>query len=349
MGVLPRSGAFAPLRWRRERTLLLGMPRKLRLEFPGAIYHIINRGNYCAWIFEGDRTKRAFETCLFEACVRSDWRLHAFVIMDNHFHLAVETPEGNLVAGMQWLQATFANRYNRFRKVHGHLFQGRYKSIVVEPGVWLGRVCHYIHLNPVRAGLAGLGKLADYRYSSLWFLSRPHLRPPFLNVETSLMAAGNLEDRASGWDAYFTFLAGEAGSAFAVPSTEFAGLSRGWAIGSDDFRRQLIRDYDLEATSRAWETSGAQEVREAKWEMALDCVLRSLGRSAADLQHGRKGADWKVAVAAHLKRTTQAGNRWIAQRLNMGSPVAVSQYVSQARSADHPAWSMLRKIEKLKT
>ncbi|MCW5550350.1 MAG: transposase [Opitutaceae bacterium] len=103
------------------------MARKLRLEFPGACYHIINRGNYRADIFRTEGAQAAFEGCVFEACVKSGWLLHAFVIMSNHYHLALETPAGNLVAGMQWLQATFANRFNKLRGERGHLFQGRYR------------------------------------------------------------------------------------------------------------------------------------------------------------------------------------------------------------------------------
>ena len=94
------------------------MPRKLRLEFPGAIYHVINRGNYRTWILEDAATRSAFESCLFEVCERSQWLLHAFVIMSNHFYLALETPWGNRVAGMQWLESTFANRFNRFLREH---------------------------------------------------------------------------------------------------------------------------------------------------------------------------------------------------------------------------------------
>ncbi len=110
------------------------MARKLRLEFPGACYHVINRGNYRANVFQSEKTKAAFVSCLFEACVKSHWLLHAFTVMRNHYHLALETPEGNLVAGMQWLQSTFANRFNRLRDERGHLFQGRYKALLVEEG-----------------------------------------------------------------------------------------------------------------------------------------------------------------------------------------------------------------------
>jgi len=92
----------------------------------------------------------AFEACLFEACAKSQWVLHAFVVISNHYHLAVETPAGNLVAGMQWLQATFANRFNRLRGERGHLFQGRYKALLVETGGPLGQVCHYLRLMAVQ-------------------------------------------------------------------------------------------------------------------------------------------------------------------------------------------------------
>jgi len=91
------------------------MARKLRLQFPGAIYHVINRGNYRAWVFKSPGAKQAFERCLFAACERCGWLLHAFVIMGNHYHLAVETLHGNLVAGMHWLQSAFAIRFNRYR------------------------------------------------------------------------------------------------------------------------------------------------------------------------------------------------------------------------------------------
>ena len=78
--------------------------------------------------------------------------LEGFCVLTNHYHLVIRTPEGNLVYGMQWLQSTFANRYHKFRKVHGKLFQGRYKSLIVEEADYLGSLLHYVHLNSVRAG-----------------------------------------------------------------------------------------------------------------------------------------------------------------------------------------------------
>ena len=99
------------------------MARKLRLEFPGACYHVINRGNYKRAIFGADGTAGSFEKALFEGCESYNWRLHAYVIMKNHFHLALESPEPNLSSGMKWLQGTFAVRFNRYFGKIGRPFQ----------------------------------------------------------------------------------------------------------------------------------------------------------------------------------------------------------------------------------
>ena len=104
------------------------MARKLRFESEGGLYHVINRGNHRNWVFESEGAKRSFEKTLNETCERSGWRLHAWVIMGNPFHLAVETPQPNLSEGMRWLQSVFAARYNHFRKGTGRIFQGRFKS-----------------------------------------------------------------------------------------------------------------------------------------------------------------------------------------------------------------------------
>ena len=141
------------------------MARKPRLEFAGAIYHVISRGNYRKELFE-DGSARAFEKTLFEACAKCGWLLHAYVIMSNHYHLAVETPEGNLVAGMRWLQGTFAIRFNAFRGERGRVFESRDKSLVIEEGRPLLGLVNYIHLNPVRAHIVSVTELRAYEWSS---------------------------------------------------------------------------------------------------------------------------------------------------------------------------------------
>ena len=310
------------------------MARKLRLEFPGACYHVINRGNYRTPIFKTDGAKAAFEQCLFEACGKSNWVLHAYVLMSNHYHLAIETPEGNLVAGMQWLQATFANRFNKLRGARGHLFQGRYKSLLVEEGAPLGQVCHYIHLNPVRAGVVAAATLGTYRYSSYWWLSRPKQRRAFMQFSASLHEAGGLPDTPAGWTAYTEYLDWQAAEGPAGGSKAYVALSKGWALGSGEFKAALIKDHQLAAVTRAWERSGAQEIREQTWRQALAEGLRARRKTEADLRSDRKTAPWKVALAAHLKQTTQARNAWLAQHLHMGRAEALSSHVAKHRRSE---------------
>lgn len=300
------------------------MPRKLRLEYPGAIYHVINRGNYRSWIFNEAKTRAAFQTCLFEACERSHWLLHAFVIMGNHFHLALETPLGNLVAGMHWLQTTFATRFNRMRHEHGHLFQGRYKSLFVEGGAALGMVCDYIHLNPMRASIVSAPALGTYVHSSYWFFQHHARRPKFMRADTALKAAGGLVDTPAGRRSYQAFLEWQAAEGPAGKSSAYANLSRGWALGSREFKTALVQELAVVADPRALETNGALEVKQQRWSLALETEMRDTQKSRSDLLNDRKSAHWKLAIAARLKRSNDASNPWLAANLNLGTPAAFS-------------------------
>ena len=173
------------------------MARKVRIEWAGACYHVINRGNYRRDLFASKGATQSFQTCLFEAAERFGWRLHAFVVMRNHFHLAVETVEPNLSDGMQWLQGTWAVRFNRLRREVGRPFQGRFKALHVEPGHALAQVAHSIHLNPLRAKIVTVARLADYPSSSLaLFGSRQ--RPAVLVADTVLGESGGFA-RHSRW------------------------------------------------------------------------------------------------------------------------------------------------------
>ncbi|MBI4662400.1 MAG: transposase, partial [Verrucomicrobia bacterium] len=112
---------------------------------------------------------------LAEACVKTGWQVHAYCLMGNHFHLVMETPQANLVAGMQWLLSTYTARFNRRHRRFGHLFSGRYKSLVVDGSGtgYLRTVCEYVHLNPVRAKLlTPEQRLRDYGWSSLGNISK---------------------------------------------------------------------------------------------------------------------------------------------------------------------------------
>src|SRR5215469_18507550 len=135
--------------------IVSAMARKLRVEYEGAIYHVMNRGDRREPIFREDKDRLLFLETLEQACHKTDWRAHAWCLMPNHFHLVIETPKANLVAGMKWFLGTYTGRFNRKHKLFGHLFSGRYKALIVDGSGngYLRTVCDYVHLNPVRAKL----------------------------------------------------------------------------------------------------------------------------------------------------------------------------------------------------
>ena len=163
------------------------MARKLRVEYPGAIYHLMNRGDRRESIFKDDEDRQRFLGTLGEACVKTGWQVHAYCLMSNHFHLVIETPQANLVRGMKWLLGVYTSRFNRRHKLFGHLFSGRYKSLIVggSGSGYLKTVCDYVHLNPVRARLIGeVQRLETYRWSSYpLYLRVPSRRPPWLRTD----------------------------------------------------------------------------------------------------------------------------------------------------------------------
>ena len=171
-----------------------GMPRKLRVEYPGAIYHVMNRGDHRENIFRDDEDRACFLSTLGEACRKTEWSALAYCLMPNHFHLVVETPQGNLVAGMKWLLGVYTKRFNIRHKLCGHLFAGRYKALIVEDSGdgYLATVCDYVHLNPVRAGLlAPPQPLEDFVWSSYPdYLKALRKRPPWLRVQRLLGEKG---------------------------------------------------------------------------------------------------------------------------------------------------------------
>ena len=311
------------------------MARKNRIEFAGACYHVINRGNYRSWIFETEGARKSFRKCLEEACSSMGWRLHGWCLMGNHYHLCIETPHPNLVEGMRWLQSTFANRFNRFRKTNGHVFQGRYHAILLDGDV-LGAVCHYIHLNPVRAGIVGAPALqtyADSSFAGLWYPSR---RRAFECPETALESAGGLTDSPAGRRKYREYLHWLSETDVEAERLGFEKMSRGWAKGSKEFRQSVLEDLKDERMQRVVETE-ASEMREPLWERALRAGLAAIGRKKGQLGVCRKGEGWKVDLARYLRERHLTPYRWIARNLEMGAPSYVQSLVSRRRKGKETA------------
>lgn len=129
------------------------MARPLRIEFAGALYHVTSRGDKKADIYLDDGDRVQFLNTLKEVCCRFNWVIHAYCLMDNHYHLLVETPESNLSLGMRQLNGVYTQKFNRTHSRVGHVFQGRYKSVIVQKESYLLALSRYIVLNPVRAGM----------------------------------------------------------------------------------------------------------------------------------------------------------------------------------------------------
>jgi REP-associated tyrosine transposase len=129
------------------------VPRGPRIQYPDAIYHVFARGNNRDDIFETEADRRVFVAGLDETVEEAAWRLFAYCLMTNHYHLIVQTPEANLAEGMHFLQSAYANRFNHTREHSGHVFQGRYGARVIQSTSDLLHVARYVLLNPVEAGL----------------------------------------------------------------------------------------------------------------------------------------------------------------------------------------------------
>jgi len=140
------------------------MARPLRIEYPGALYHITSRGNEKKIVFKDDHDRENFLGTLQHVNKRYHWICHAYCLMDNHYHLLIETPDGNLSLGMRQLNGVYTQLFNRRHKRTGHLFQGRYKAILIQKDSYLLEVCRYVVLNPVRARM--VEKLEDWKWSS---------------------------------------------------------------------------------------------------------------------------------------------------------------------------------------
>ena len=140
------------------------MSRPIRIEFPNALYHVTSRGDRREAIFDDDDDRRAFLQTLEQVVGQFNWLCYAWCLMDNHYHLLIQTPDGNLSKGMRQLNGVFTQLSNRRHGRAGHLFQGRYKAILVDSDAYLLELARYVVLNPVRAGV--VKNAAAWRWSS---------------------------------------------------------------------------------------------------------------------------------------------------------------------------------------
>jgi putative transposase len=222
------------------------MARPLRLEFAGATYHVTARGDGREDIYLSDADRRLFLAVLGRVAERFNWTIHAYCLMSNHYHLLVETPEGNLSKGMRQLNGVYTQDFNRTHHRVGHVFQGRYKAILVEKEAYLLELVRYVVLNPVRAGMVRTP--GEWPWSSYRATVGDECAPDWLEARWVLSVFGETAAEAVG--AYVRFVADGIGRA-----APWAQLKHQMFLGSDVFvdalRRQVPDGRDLREVPQA--------------------------------------------------------------------------------------------------
>jgi REP element-mobilizing transposase RayT len=312
------------------------------------------RGNRRQPIFTDEDDRRFFLGALAEACGRTGWRIHAWVLMGNHYHLFAQTPEPNLSEGMKWLQNTYTRRFNTRHRQWGRLFGDRYKAVPVEqgPGDYYQSLVDYLHLNPVRARLIDLaaGKsLLDYPWSSLAsaYALPARRRAPWVAAAEGL-AAFNFPDTAAGRRRYVEHLEtraaseplGRCGTPAGPEDARRSSLQRGWYWGSQAFEEKLhglLALHPKANTNRTYRSAPEQRqhgLREAK--ALLEKGLREHGLRAKDLSTLPGSDARKVEIAVRIWEETTVGQGWIADHLVMKSAANVSQILRRAKPNKEP-------------
>jgi REP element-mobilizing transposase RayT len=334
----PEREGVSPSYWRKqldsrvERVERFArMARQLRVQYPGAIYHLMNRGDRREPIFHDDPDRRCFLETFGRACAKTGWQVHAYCLMPNHFHLVVETPRANLVAGMKWFLGTYTSRFNRRHQLVGHLFSGRYKSLIVEGSgnTYLRAVCSYVHLNPVRARLLSPeAPLQAYVWSSYpEYLKRAVARPAWMRVDRVLGELGIERDDRAGRRRFAEAMEEQRGR---DQPGEWRALRRGWFFGTSELKEQLLE----RMAGGLGAHHGGDERRESEEQQAEQVIQAELGRrrwTEAKLAQRCKTDVAKVQIAARLRGETVMTLDWIAARLQMGCRHTLANCLKQWR------------------
>lgn len=299
------------------------MPRAPRIEFGGAIYHVMNRGDHLEAIFRDDRDRHRFLETLGEGCESAGWVIHSFVFMPNHYHLLLETPRPTLVKGMQWLNATYTQRFNSRHRTRGHLFQGRYKALLVDdqsPG-YLLTVSDYIHLNPVRAKLTPTAEdLLRYPWCSAgWLAGTRRGRPDWLCAERLYGELGLGQRHTKMTRDYRDYLTRRVGEVEEL-AERWKPIRHGWCFGSEGFitrmKDALTELMSSERSSETWSGAAVEEMEEERATRLLQRAVKALGCSATEEVRGRE----RYLVARLLRRKTKISVGWLTAQFRLQTP-----------------------------
>jgi putative transposase len=286
------------------------MARPLRIQYPGAVYHVMNRGGSRQKVFLDKQDYEAFLNTIGEVHDRWAVEVFAYCLMGNHYHVCLRTPEGNLTRVMQHLDGLYTQRFNRHHRRDGALFRGRYKAIVVDKDNYLAQVVRYIHLNPLGAGL--VREPESYMWSSHRLYLRPNERPKWLRIE-------DVMDEFNSPIRFHEFVL--EGNDKALEDFYKKGRQSP-VLGDEEFRERLIEkpilaDREHPRHERAAVRPSADQV--------LKALAKRYGLRVEDLMKGKRGKDNEPRkVGMYLvKELCDLKLKEIAERFGTGSYGAV--------------------------
>ncbi len=276
------------------------MSRPIRIEFPGALYHVTSRGGAEQTIFEDNEDRLSFLGNLSNVCQRFNWICHAYCLMKNHYHLIIETPDANLSMGMRELNGLYTQRFNRRYDLNGQVMQGRFKSILFERESYLLELCRYVVLNPVRVGK--VKNPEKYRWSSYRATIGEAEAPSFLNTEWTLAQFGKQKKRCL--ERYQEFvLAG-----IKQPSP-WDHIERQILLGGPDFVAQMRLLMDPAKKLKAKKRQGANRPSlERLFAKAKDKPQRNAAIRKANRQHLYSLSEIGNFIGLHFSTISKIAN-----------------------------------------
>lgn len=294
------------------------MARPLRIEYEGAVYHVTARGNEKRKVFFSRRDYGKFKEYLANAIEKFGFILHGYVLMTNHYHLIIETPEKNLSKIMHYVNSSYTTYTNIKRRRYGHLFQGRFKAIVVDKDSYLLELSRYLHLNPVRANMAV--KPEDYPYSSYGYFTAA-AGDKLVTTRTILEMISSNPDMAQ--EKYISFVESAMGEEIESPFKKVYG---GIILGNVNFIKDVLGKIENDQLKKE-ETSNRRSLRASRLpEEIISAICSHYGITSEEISSAGHSDVRKICLYL-LKRHTSAANREIGEMLGgMGATAVAKAY-----------------------
>ncbi len=293
------------------------MARPLRIDLPDVLHHVTSRGNERRPIFRSDQDREAFVQMLADAVKRFRWSVTAWVLMTNHFHLVLQTPEANLSRGMQWLNGTYADWFNRRHKRSGHLFQGRFKSFIIDKETYFTEVLRYVVLNPVRAKI--VARPEEYRWSSYRATAGLEAAPPWLDLTAVYLHFD--PDPAAAQARYMDYVLAKVDSCERLWDQAINGIY----LGGEKWAKQMRAI--VESRPRSTDHPGTQRAIGRPTVQKVVAAVAEAGAQAKEIVRSKAGGPLRRLVAWLAWNEGVATLRMIAAALRLRSEGYVSNLI----------------------